>query len=59
MEFLGRLEQLLQRTLENRWTIIKSMNDECFQQVNDNWWMAIRQNVDNFQDFKLHFKNKY
>lgn len=59
IEFLNRFEEIINRNKENRWGNIRSMLDECFKQVNDNWWTAIRHNISNFQDFKTCFRNKY
>ncbi|MGP1934030.1 MAG: hypothetical protein ACTS8P_06510, partial [Arsenophonus sp. NC-XBC3-MAG3] len=59
MEFLTRLEEILHRNKVKQWSIIRDMIDECFQQVNDNWWTAVRHNISSFKEFQLQFRNKY
>ena len=33
--------------------------DESFKEIADNWWMAIRDEVTDYQQFKRLFKAKY
>ena len=42
LEFLERIEEIIQRNRERRWPIIKSMLDESFKNTFDNWWTATR-----------------
>lgn len=58
-EFLEWLEEPLQRNRENSWLIIKDMIDKCVQQVNYRCWTAIGEHINNFENFELHFRNKY
>ena len=59
IEFIERVEENLARTRETRWTIIKSMIDDMFKEVHDNWWTAVRPDINNFNEFKKLFKDKY
>ena len=59
MLFLERVEEKIAKTGEDRWSVIRSMLDEMFRKVYDNWWMAMRPNIHNFQEFKKQFKSKY
>ena len=34
LEFLGRVEEILNRLKENRWNMIKGTLDECFKNIN-------------------------
>ena len=36
LEFLGRVDEILNRSKENRWNMIKGILDECFKNINDN-----------------------
>ena len=58
MEFLERVDEQLAKTRENRWTIIRGYLDEYFRDINDNWWMATRHNLTNYEEFKDLFKGK-
>ena len=40
LEFLERVEEVINRNRENRWSIIKGMLDESFRNTFDNWWTA-------------------
>ena len=59
MEFIERVEENIARTRETRWSTIRSMLDEYFKDVYDNWWTATRHEVQNYADFKTLFKTKY
>ena len=59
LEFLERVDEVLNRNKENRWTIIKGMLDEYFRNVFDNWWTATRHEVNSYAAFKVAFKMKY
>ena len=59
LEFLERVDEVLNRNRENRWSVIKGMLDEYFRNVFDNWWTATRHEVDNYAAFKVAFKLKY
>ena len=50
---------LCSETRETRWTVIKSMIDNMFKEVHDNWWTAVRPDINNFNEFKKLFKDKY
>ena len=47
MEFLERVTEFLNRTRENRWSIIRNFLDEGFKGINGNWWSTIRNEVHN------------
>ena len=47
------------RNRETRWTAIRSMLDDYFKDVHDNWWTATRHEIQNYADFKTLFKAKY
>ena len=57
--FLERVEEKIAKTGEDRWFVIRSMLDEMFREVYDNWWTAMWPNIQNFQEFKRQFKSKY
>ena len=59
LEFLGRVDEILNRSKENRWNMIKGILDESFKNINDNWWTAIRNEVCDYGGFKTMFKLKY
>ena len=59
LEFLGRVDEILNRSKENRWNMIKGILDECFKNINDNWWTVIRNEVCDYGNFKMMFKLKY
>ena len=59
MEFLKRLEEVIIRNRENRWSIIRSMIDETFKDTYDNWWTAVRPDILDMTEFKKQFKEKY
>ena len=35
------------------------MLGELFKDINDNWWIATRHDIQNYQEFKTLFKAKY
>ena len=59
LEFLERVEEIISRNRENRWSVIKGMLDESFRNTFDNWWTATRHEVENYAAFKVAFKLKY
>ena len=59
MEFIERVEENIARNRETRWTAIRSMLDDYFKDVHDNWWTATRHEIQNYADFKTLFKAKY
>ena len=59
IEFLERVEEAIARNRENRWPVIKNMLDEYFKNVHDNWWTAIRHEVQNYTEFKAAFRTRY
>lgn len=59
MEFLERVEENLVKTKENRWSEIRSMLDEHFKEMNDNWWTVTRYEVTDYAMFREVFKVKY
>ncbi len=59
MEYINRLTEFIARNRENRWEIIKPIIDDGFKDYRDNWWDATRHDVNNFEDFKKQFKNRY
>ena len=54
-----RLEELLNRNREARWHMVKGILDEGFKNIVDNWWTAIRNEVNSYEGFKQLFKLKY
>ena len=48
LEFLERVEEIISRNRENRWSVIKGMLDESFRNTFDNWWTATRHEVENY-----------
>ena len=59
MEFLARIEEYFAKHRGNRWSTNKEVLDESFKEIADNWWMAIRDEVTDYQQFKRLFKGKY
>ena len=59
IDFLERVTEWLNRTRENRWSNIKNFLDEGFKGTNDNWWSAIRNEVNDYNSFKQIFREKY
>ena len=59
LKFLERVDKILNRNKESRWTIIKGMLDEYFKNVFDNWWTVTRHEVHSYAAFKAAFKMKY
>ena len=58
VEFLERVDECLQRTKENRWTMIKNLLDDSFKEITDNWWSAIRNEITTYEGFKQTFRIK-
>ena len=56
LEFLERLEELFNRNRETRWHMVKSILDGGFKNVADNWWTAICNEVNSYEQFKQLFK---
>ena len=59
MEFLERVNEQLIRNGEDRWPVIRSYLDEHFREISDNWWMALRHDLWNYDEFKAAFKARY
>ena len=59
IEFLKRVEELIIKNRETRWTTIRGMLDEMFKETYDNWWTATRPDIQSIQEFKTQFKAKY
>ena len=59
IEFLARVDENLARIRETRWNIIRSLIDEYFKEIYDNWWTATRHEVNNYDEFKTQFRAKY
>ena len=59
MEFLARIEEYFTKHRGNRWRENKEVLDESFKEIADNWWMAIRDEVTDYPQFKRLFKAKY
>ena len=58
-EFLKRVEELIVKNRETRWTTVRGMLDEMFKETYDNWWTATRPDIQSIQEFKTQFKAKY
>ena len=39
--------------------MIESYLDEHFREIIDNWWMALRHDLRNYDEFKVAFKARY
>ena len=59
MEFLKRVEEIIAKNRENRWTTVRGMLDEMFKETYDYWWTATRPDIQSIQEFKTQFKAKY
>ena len=59
IEFLKRVEELIERNRDTRWTTVRSLIDEMFRDTNDNWWTATRPEISCTQEFKTLFREKY
>ena len=59
MEFIARIEEYFAKHRGNRWSTNKEVLDESFKEMTDNWWMAIRDDITDYQQFKRLFKAKY
>ena len=59
IEFLDRIDKWFCRIKETRWNIIKNLLDDCFKNINDNWWSAVRNETNNYEEFKKVFRSKY
>ncbi|KAI0244191.1 hypothetical protein L0F63_007478, partial [Massospora cicadina] len=55
----ARVEEHLARIRETRWNNIKSLIDEYFKEIHDNWWTATRHEVHSYDEFKAQFRAKY
>ena len=56
MEFLKRVEELIEKNREMRWTTVRSLIDEMFRDTHDNWWTATRPEINSTQEFKTQFR---
>ena len=59
MAFLKRVEELIEKNRETRWTTVRSLIDEMFRDTHDNWWTATRPEINSTQEFKTQFRDKY
>ena len=60
MEFLARIEEYFAKHRGNRWSTNRELLDESFREMTANWWwMAIRSEIMDYQQFKNLFKVKY
>ena len=59
IEFLKRVEELIEKNRETRWSSVRSMIDEMFRDTHDNWWTATRPEINDTQEFKKQFREKY
>ena len=59
MEFIARIEEYFTKHRSNRWSTNKEVLDESFKEMTDNWWMAIRDDITDYLQFKRLFKAKY
>lgn len=59
MEFIARIEEYFTGHRSNCWSTNKKVLDESFKEMTDSWWMAIRDDVTDYQQFKRLFKAKY
>ena len=59
MDYIQRLDELLRRTGENRWDMIRAVLDDGFSGVEDHWWPTVRNDIASYVEFKGRFKNKY
>ena len=59
IEFLERVEENLTRIQEDRWTVIRSLIDEYFKEIHDNWWTATRHEIQSYDEFTTLFRAKY
>ena len=59
MLFIERLEETVERTRETRWKTIRGMIDEMFKETYDNWWTAVRPDIQDLNEFRRQFKEKY
>ena len=59
VEFLARVEEHLARIRETRWNNIRSLIDEYFKEIYDNWWTATHHEVNSYEEFKAQFRAKY
>ena len=57
--FLERIDEGLSQKKENQWSIIKTWLDDSFKWITDNWWSAIRNELNNYEEFKQVFRSKY
>ena len=57
--FLERIDEGLSQKKENRWSIIKTWLGNSFKGITDNWWSAIRNELNNYEEFKQVFRSKY
>ena len=59
IEFIERLEEHLNRIKETRRNVIKSMLDEWFKNMTDNWWTAVRHDIISYTKFRNPLTAKY
>lgn len=59
VEFLGRIDDFLKKNKINTWNDIRNILDEAFRGMLDNWWIAVRAELTNYEGFIQMFKSKY
>ena len=59
MEFLARIKEKFAKHRITRWNSSREMLDEYFKEITDTWWMAMRNDLTDYQQFKNRFKAKY
>ena len=58
MELLERIEENITKNRETRWTVIRSILDEHFKDMTDNWWTATQHDINDYPEFRALFKAK-
>ena len=59
MEFLARIEEYFAKHKITQWSHSREILDESFREITDNWWMANRSEIPDYQQFRKMFKSKY
>ena len=55
MEFIARIDEHFNKYRITRWNSNREMLDECFREMNDNWWVATRNEIIDYTQFKKLF----
>ena len=58
IEFLECINEGLSRMKENRWSTTKTLLDDGFKGITDNWWSAVRNEINTYEEFKRAFRSK-